>query len=142
MTNDKTPRVKCARPHCKDEEFRINGYCSIYCQDIDEVDQQLRDARDELSRASDHAANLGLENERLTDRYNKARGALDIEMAAGMKWCDKFNALRDAVLLCDDQTDITKEGRGRTSAEMPAELWRDTTALLKDDETKGDGCER
>ena len=25
---------KCAAPWCKKEEFRIDGYCSIYCRDM------------------------------------------------------------------------------------------------------------
>ncbi len=31
----------CAREHCGHQEFRIDGFCSIYCRDIDEERQEI-----------------------------------------------------------------------------------------------------
>ena len=33
--------MKCNRPMCDEEESRINGYCSVYCEDVDEARQQI-----------------------------------------------------------------------------------------------------
>ena len=35
-----TPGKKCARADCTETEFRIDGYCSIYCRDIDELEDE------------------------------------------------------------------------------------------------------
>jgi len=33
----------CAREGCKDEEFRIDGYCSIYCRDQNDAEIEKRE---------------------------------------------------------------------------------------------------
>ena len=35
---------KCARPGCDDTEWRIDGYCSIYCRDVVEALEEGREA--------------------------------------------------------------------------------------------------
>jgi len=32
----------CAREGCEDDEFRIDGYCSMECRDVDEVEIEFR----------------------------------------------------------------------------------------------------
>ena len=41
----------CARPMCEEKESRINGYCSVYCQDVGELQKEnaaLKRVRDGL----------------------------------------------------------------------------------------------
>lgn len=40
---------KCAR--CGDPEFRIDGYCSIYCRDLAEVEVEVNNLRQKLDTA-------------------------------------------------------------------------------------------
>ena len=46
MTTDK----KCGRPHCKNTEYRIDGYCSMYCRDVHDLETQLTASRAEVER--------------------------------------------------------------------------------------------
>ena len=32
---------KCSRPECNDAEFRIHGYCSVYCEDLHDAEQEI-----------------------------------------------------------------------------------------------------
>lgn len=38
---------KCVR--CGDDEYRIDGYCSIYCRDMAEVEQECNQLRDVIA---------------------------------------------------------------------------------------------
>ena len=40
---------KCGRPHCKNVEYRIDGYCSIYCRDVHDLETALEAAQAELA---------------------------------------------------------------------------------------------
>ena len=40
---------KCGRPNCKNTEYRIDGYCSIYCRDIHDLEVQLEASQQELA---------------------------------------------------------------------------------------------
>ena len=42
---------KCHR--CGDKEYRIDGYCSIYCRDMAGVEAENADLRDELAAVSE-----------------------------------------------------------------------------------------
>ena len=44
---------KCGRPHCKNVEYRIDGYCSIYCRDVHDLETALEAAQAELAEAKD-----------------------------------------------------------------------------------------
>lgn len=33
----------CARPGCNEQEWRIDGYCSIYCRDLNEARADVLD---------------------------------------------------------------------------------------------------
>jgi chromosome segregation ATPase len=41
----------CARPNCGENECRVNGYCSNYCEDIHALQQQLSEAQRERDEA-------------------------------------------------------------------------------------------
>ena len=41
---------KCAAPWCKNEEFRIDGYCSIYCRDMHDERKLTEAAEAKLAR--------------------------------------------------------------------------------------------
>lgn len=40
----------CARPGCDSEEFRIKGFCSSYCRDLDEWNQEAEEEISALRR--------------------------------------------------------------------------------------------
>jgi len=44
---------KCGRPHCKNVEYRIDGYCSIYCRDVHDLETALEAAQQELAEANE-----------------------------------------------------------------------------------------
>ncbi len=47
---------KCARPGCGGGEFRIDGYCSIYCRDIHYEQMDAEDLRVELKSVKEQLA--------------------------------------------------------------------------------------
>jgi len=47
---------KCAR--CGDAEYRLDGYCTVYCADMDEVEHDLAEARREAEALRDFAGML------------------------------------------------------------------------------------
>ena len=49
---------KCGRPICKSPEYRIDGYCSIYCRDVHELETQLEAAHQQLVVAECEVLNL------------------------------------------------------------------------------------
>jgi len=38
----------CARPACEEKENRINGYCSVYCEDVGELEKENTALKREL----------------------------------------------------------------------------------------------
>lgn len=49
---------QCARPNCasgpgytRSEEFRIDGYCSVDCRDMDELEQRIAELEAALKEA-------------------------------------------------------------------------------------------
>lgn len=38
----------CARPGCGEAESRVNGYCSVYCEDTHELDIEVVQLREAL----------------------------------------------------------------------------------------------
>lgn len=38
-----TKERKCGRDDCGEPEFRIDGYCSDYCRDIDELEAECKE---------------------------------------------------------------------------------------------------
>lgn len=43
--------MQCARPPCPEKEDRIDGYCSVYCRDVHELEAQLETTQRELGDA-------------------------------------------------------------------------------------------
>lgn len=48
--------TKCARGLCDEAEFRINGYCSNYCEDVDALEQEIQRLRAALNELTDPPA--------------------------------------------------------------------------------------
>ena len=46
--------MKCAR--CEAEEDRINGFCSVYCEDMAEVELEVARLREALQQIADTSA--------------------------------------------------------------------------------------
>lgn len=44
-------KMYCERPACDHQEYRIDGYCSIYCRDIHELELEVESLRQLLNRA-------------------------------------------------------------------------------------------
>ena len=40
---------KCAREMCDHEETRLNGYCSVYCEDIDESERETAELQSRVA---------------------------------------------------------------------------------------------
>ena len=83
----------------------------------------LADAIDRGDDAIAHAGDFGAE-------VDQMRGTLDNEIHEGMKWHDKYNALREAVAKYDNASAEGTEGE-------EAEAWSELIDLLKDDEGGG-----
>ena len=49
---------KCAAPWCKNDEFRIDGYCSIYCRDMHDERKLTEAAEKKLAEAKAEIAEL------------------------------------------------------------------------------------
>lgn len=45
-----TDLMKCGRPGCTEEENRIHGYCSLYCQDIHAEEIEVATLQAEIER--------------------------------------------------------------------------------------------
>ena len=71
---------KCAR--CGADEFRLDGYCSVYCEDMHEAEQEI--------------AALKLENKRLRDGLGGLRVML--RMADAMRNNDIPPTLKPAIV--------------------------------------------
>lgn len=61
---------KCAR--CGDAEFRIDGYCSVYCCDMAETEEERDDLRTQLAAANERAEKLQKERDEAIVRVEKA----------------------------------------------------------------------
>ena len=41
---------KCGRPNCINTEYRIDGYCSVYCRDVHDLEVELKTAQAEVAK--------------------------------------------------------------------------------------------
>ena len=67
----------CARPYCGNEEDRINGYCSEYCQDLAEL--QIEAEIHLTAKRTLQTENDRLKAERDRDTKVLARQAVELE---------------------------------------------------------------
>ena len=80
----------CARDGCDNDEFRIGGYCSVYCRDVDEAWKEADQLRTELKEAQNDIKEL-----------NKIADLLDDDGDELLKRCfeyqDEITRLRQAL---------------------------------------------
>ena len=50
MASESRP-YKCGRPACQEKEWRIDGYCSCYCRDVYEAEQDTAAIQAQLATA-------------------------------------------------------------------------------------------
>ena len=75
-----TDENKCAR--CGAKEFRIDGYCSVYCEDMHELEQMIQTLRkqkaaliEDAERLADYVS-LTLHKQGRADTFPKGDGGL------------------------------------------------------------------
>ena len=75
--------MQCARPMCEEEESRINGYCSVYCEDVDEARREIAHLKATLTVIRDvaydrdgHTGDSVKLGELVDEIYGYARDAL------------------------------------------------------------------
>jgi hypothetical protein len=96
-------QMQCARPGCSEAEDRIDGYCSVYCRDIHDLEQERERATEERGEAyaglggreTVRAAQLKRELEVAMERIEVAEVVADERVR---KTREEYQALLDAAV--------------------------------------------
>lgn len=69
----------CSRPGCNTREKRINGYCSVYCEDVHEVEQERDRYRVALEEIASAQCSVTTSDflQMVREAQNRAQEALD-----------------------------------------------------------------
>ena len=101
---------KCAAPWCKNEEFRIDGYCSIYCRDMHDERKLTEAAEKKLAEARAESEEL---RKLPTRRILASAGREESEMHSTV------------IYDCEIEKAIAKNGEERFPDILYCDGWRD-----------------
>ena len=88
----------CARPACEEKENRINGYCSVYCEDVGELEKENTALKRELKYWKDAHSVLS------EVTYNR-NAALKRELEGARKLAHDYITAYEKLAFGQDQDD-------------------------------------